>query len=54
MKSSDAATSPTRAWSRNNENTLLLLSKITQGGFAAVPLESRGRTVAEQLRDAVP
>ncbi len=37
------------AWRRNNDMDLLLISRVPQAGFAAVPLNSRGRTVAEQL-----
>jgi uncharacterized damage-inducible protein DinB len=37
------------AWQRNNQITLLLIRGIPTRGFTAVPLESRGRTVAEQL-----
>jgi len=37
------------AWRRNNDMDLLLISRIPQARFAAVPLNSRGRTVAEQL-----
>lgn len=37
------------AWRRHNELLLFLLDKIPAGGAAAVPAESRGRTVAEQF-----
>jgi uncharacterized damage-inducible protein DinB len=37
------------AWRRNNEIDLALIAAIPDAGFAAVPLASRGRTVAAQL-----
>lgn len=37
------------AWKRNNSMNLSLIAAIPRRGFEAVPLESRGRTVGEQL-----
>ncbi len=37
------------AWQRHNEINLLLLSELPEAGLAAVPLNSRGRTVARQF-----
>jgi uncharacterized damage-inducible protein DinB len=37
------------SWRRNNEIDLALIAAIPDAGFAAVPLASRGRTVAAQL-----
>jgi uncharacterized damage-inducible protein DinB len=37
------------AWRLNNKTNLILLRAIPQKGFAAVPLASRGRTVASQF-----
>ena len=37
------------AWRLNNKTNLILLRTIPQKGFAAVPLASRGRTVAAQF-----
>lgn len=37
------------AWRLNNKTNLILLRGIPQKGFAAVPLASRGRTVASQF-----
>lgn len=38
------------AWRIHNEINLFLLEKIPAAGLDAVPLESRGRTVARQLK----
>ena len=37
------------AWQRHNEIDLALIAAIPDAGLAAVPLASRGRTVAAQL-----
>ena len=37
------------AWRLNNKTNLILLRAIPQKGFAAVPLASRGKTVAAQF-----
>lgn len=37
------------SWRLNNKTNLILLRAIPQKGFAAVPLASRGRTVASQF-----
>jgi hypothetical protein len=36
-------------WRRHNEILLLLLSSIPKPGLCAIPLASKGRTVAEQF-----
>lgn len=36
-------------WDVHNSINLYLIGKIPAGGFAAVPLNSKGRTVEEQL-----
>jgi len=41
------------SWRRNNEIDLALIAAIPDAGFAAVPLASRGRTVAAQLAHMV-
>lgn len=45
----DLVTQVLWAWRSHNAIQLGLIAKITNQGFAAVPLASRGRTVAEQL-----
>ena len=37
------------AWEIHNRITLALIDGLPEGGFQAVPLASRGRTVARQL-----
>jgi uncharacterized damage-inducible protein DinB len=49
MDATDLADRIVAAWLRHNEINLTLISAIPDAGFAAVPLASRGRTVAAQL-----
>lgn len=49
MSNDDLADQLVAAWQRHNEINLTLIAAIPDAGFAAVPLASRGRTVAAQL-----
>jgi uncharacterized damage-inducible protein DinB len=49
MSGTDIADRLVAAWLRHNGVNLTLIAAIPGAGFAAVPLASRGRTVAAQL-----
>jgi uncharacterized damage-inducible protein DinB len=49
MDQRDFVNQTVAAWRRHNDIQLLLIASIPAEGFAAVPLKSRGRTVAAQL-----